>query len=353
MSHPLPPHLAKASEREAWVEAQAWRRCVESRRDRDKDGVRGGAKEPRPSLMRARTRTGESDGPSDLAGLRGLADRLGLAEQDRAALANGLGALSSAQRSEEIERLSSVAVQVELLAGLAPRPAPIALDASVRERAALSAPAAFPETSSAEEAPELFRVTERAEEELHNWMAVLGRVSAPTALDQFVEREIAALANSAKTHAAETQADETRAIDLSKPKHAVPHRDDALLVANASSRSSGAQWANLTRTASPAYLEPTTPPQAARVHRFKRIALVAAAIVCLAGMGLLIRSMTRPGSGSDFAVGSVGDVGRFSFRYIEVDLGSDQDADRPALRLLRGWASHINPSAIEKPSVKK
>jgi hypothetical protein len=298
MSEPLssrPP-----SDREAWVEAQVWRRCVEARRELD--GVARG-----------------ETAPLDREALQGLVAK---------SWAQAVGADSPSEPTGEDERLLGVAQSAMLLSMLPSRPAPAELDTVLEELDELD--------SELEEAdptwgPDLLATFQRDEASLRELMTNLRPQVAPAALDAHFEAELA-------RHQGRRSEIGAAAGALDAPATGTP----LALPRGASALPRG--------TSGP--IRSTTASTGPRLVWRRRLAwAAAAALVGAIGVAIFWRDGALGG-------GLRGEEGprnssRFSFRYVDVETAGADIANRPALRLLRGWASHISPDALESPSAPK
>jgi hypothetical protein len=310
MSEPL--HHLPPSEREAWVEAQVWRRCMASRRGpAGGDGVAGAA--PGGASLQA------------------------LVAQSREL---GAGAAGTERPADEV-RLLEIARQVELLTSLPPRRAPAALDAvlglleelegdpladgeeAIRyggfandEDAELEALPQVPEDQS----PEEIAAFEREDGRLSEWMRSLPAAVPPAELDAHFEAELA-------RHVRALPATEAVAPVVSGP---APRSLSAL----------------------PGIGGGVGEPSRLHLAWNRRWVAMAAAALLLGviGAAVLYRGLRFGGAG---AVDAPATSSRFSFHYVDVETAGADLAQRPALRLLRGWASHIAPEELERSSSGK
>ncbi|MBL8901361.1 MAG: hypothetical protein JNM84_27290 [Planctomycetes bacterium] len=309
MSEPLP--YRPPSAREAWVEAQVWRRCVEARKAGD-DGASGGSR-----LL---------DREAGEAELRAL---ISLSREHE------LAGLAESELEGEDQRLLSMARGAVLLSALPMRRAPAALDAVLEELEDLE-----PEVEDDEAgfSPDLLASFQREETTVRELMAQLSPRSAPAALDAHFEAELARYQRTASSLAP--------------------------VVANASSADSpsGSDFSLNTFSANTLSLDsgrgttgssqPGSERTRLRVVWRQRLAWAAAAVLLGAiGVAIFWRAGAAGGAGGDDPGGRV--ASRFSFRYVDVETAGADVANRPALRLLRGWASHISPDALESSSAPK
>lgn len=237
------------------------------------------------------------------------------------------GAAEGQQRIAEEERLFEVACQVEVLSSLPLRRAPAALDVVLELLEGVeSDPAAGGEESEPEalpQSPEVIAAFECEDGRLSEWMRSLPAAVAPTELDARFETELA---------------QHLRAL----PATDFPASESTVPVASALRSVSG-----LPKTGGEIGAR-----SGLRLSWNRRWVAMAAAALLLGAIGVavLYRGLRLGGSG---AVEDPGTSSRFSFHYVDVETAGADVAQRPALRLLRGWASHIAPEELERSSSGK
>jgi hypothetical protein len=296
MSEPFRSQPPRERDREAWVESQVWRRCVEARRAGG-ETVEVAPLRPRLEVLR-----------EVVSASRALASELRCGSEETAA---------------EEERLLRVAQHVALISSLPPRRAPRALDAVLDQLETLADDepqfgledglAAASEGGAPLPALVLARYEDQ-DRELRDWLSALAPQRAPAELDARFEQALA-------EHCTATE-----------------------LVPAAEHRAAREQRTGTEHRASEAR---------ARIRLLRRrvVAWSAAALILGAvGLGLLWREFS---SGSSGVGAESGAPTRFSFRYVDVESAGADVASRPALRLLRGWASHISASSLDLPSAPR
>ncbi|MBK9386422.1 MAG: hypothetical protein IPN34_16540 [Planctomycetes bacterium] len=217
----------------------------------------------------------------------------------------------------EEERLFGMAQSAMLLSMLPSRRAPAALDAVLEELDDLEPELEGPDVSWG---PDLLASFQQDEARVGELMAKLRPQLAPAALDAHFEAELA-LRETALAPAGD------RTPLLGAPASPSP---------------------NLFERSASAAPRPGGSSTGLRLVWRRRLAWAAAAAL-LGAIGFAIFSR----GGAQGEEGGARNASRFSFRYINVETAGADVANRPALRLLRGWASHISPDALESSSAPK